>query len=197
MTGMPAFPVYFVRHGETDWNRDSRFQGQRDIPLNARGKAQAAENGHILSAIIADLHDFRFVSSPLGRTRETMEILRETMGLARHGYDIDGRLIEVSFGVWEGRTYPELDVERPGETAAREADKWRFVPQGGESYEQLSRRFRPFLEDLAGPAIVVTHGGVLRCVQHFLEAISGDAAAGLPVPQDKVYAVAGNTAGWL
>jgi broad specificity phosphatase PhoE len=197
MTGMPAHDAYFVRHGETDWNREYRFQGKMDIPLNAVGRAQAAENGHVLRQLVPDPERFRFVASPLGRTRETMELLRSTMGLKPDGYDTDRRLLEVSFGVWEGKTYPELDKERPGESSAREADKWHFVPEDGESYEQLSVRFRPFLDELNRPVIVVTHGGVLRCIQHFLEGIPGPVAAGLPVPQNKVYAVTGGRAGWL
>ncbi len=197
MTGMPAHPAYFVRHGETDWNRENRFQGQKDIPLNALGRAQASENGHVLRELIADPAAYRFVASPLGRTRQTMELLRAAMGLDPSAYEIDDRLREVSFGIWEGKTYTELDIERPGESTLREAGKWRFLPQDGESYEQLSFRFRPFLEELSGPVIVVTHGGVLRCIQHFLERIPGERAAGLPVPQDKVYAVADGRAGWL
>jgi probable phosphoglycerate mutase len=194
---MPAYPAYFIRHGETEWNRENRFQGQKDIPLNATGRAQAAENGAVLRHLISDPASYRFISSPLTRTRQTMELLRHAMGLTPHAYETDDRLLEVSFGVWEGKTYPELDRDRPGETALREADKWRFVPENGESYAQLALRFRPFLMELSEPAIIVTHGGVLRAIQHFLENVSGDTAANLPVPQDKIYAVTGGRAGWL
>ena len=96
--------VYFVRHGQTDWNAEHRLQGQADIALNALGRAQATRNGRKLAELIADPADFDFVASPLGRTRETMELVRAAMGLEPHGYRTDPRLIEVHFGDWQGHT---------------------------------------------------------------------------------------------
>ena len=68
--------IYFVRHGQTDWNAEKRLQGQTDIPINARGRAQARRNGRLLAGYLADPAALDYVASPLGRTRETMEILR-------------------------------------------------------------------------------------------------------------------------
>ena len=59
--------IYFVRHGQTDWNAERRFQGQLDIPLNDTGRAQAARNGAALARVIGDSAGFDFVSSPLSR----------------------------------------------------------------------------------------------------------------------------------
>ncbi|MEL6225865.1 MAG: histidine phosphatase family protein, partial [Pseudomonadota bacterium] len=79
--------LYVVRHGQTDWNKLGRLQGQTDIPINDLGRAQAAGQGQRLRGALADdLDGINFVSSPLLRTAETMEILREAAGLPRDGY---------------------------------------------------------------------------------------------------------------
>lgn len=189
--------VYFIRHGETDWNRDGRFQGQRDIPLNETGRAQATANGESLARLIGDPAAYRFVASPLIRTRQTMELVRTALGLPAEGYETDARLKEVSYGDWEGHSYDELSVSRPDDVRERDADKWRYVPQGGESYSQLSRRFEPFLAEIEAPAVVVTHGGVIRCVRYFLEPVSPEEAVRDPIPQNRVYRSANGQAGWL
>jgi broad specificity phosphatase PhoE len=74
--------IYFVRHGETDWNREARLQGQRDVPLNALGRVQAGEAGRKLAALVPDPGSLAYIASPLGRTRETMELLRGAMRAA-------------------------------------------------------------------------------------------------------------------
>src|SRR5215467_3399580 len=81
----PRRKLYFVRHGETDWNAERRLQGQRDIPLNALGRKQAARCGELLLELFAGAgaaaQHFGFTSSPLSRARETMEILRGRLGV--------------------------------------------------------------------------------------------------------------------
>src|SRR5262249_49329547 len=104
--------IYYIRHGETDWNVEGRLQGHQDVPLNARGRAQATACGGILRDLFA--RDGRYparldyVSSPLGRSRQTMELARVALGLAAGGYAIEPRLIEISFGDWEGFTIAQL-----------------------------------------------------------------------------------------
>ncbi|HZL86046.1 MAG TPA: histidine phosphatase family protein, partial [Candidatus Krumholzibacteria bacterium] len=98
--------LYFVRHGETDWNRAQRYQGQRDIPLNATGRAQAGRNGRALAlALGGNAGALDYVASPLVRARETMEIMRREIGLARDGYRSDDRLREIHYGHWEGELW--------------------------------------------------------------------------------------------
>ena len=123
--------IYMIRHGQTDWNAQIRMQGQKDIPLNDTGRRQASGNGRALQALLGDdAEKFDFVASPLHRTRETMELIREAMGLARSGYRMDDRLKEVSFGDWEGYTMAELEREMPERVAERELSKWDFIPPG-------------------------------------------------------------------
>ena len=73
--------IYFIRHGETDWNAQSRYQGQADVPMNETGRAQARRNGEALRRCYCrkSAH-FSFVASPLLRARETMEIVRCGIG---------------------------------------------------------------------------------------------------------------------
>ncbi len=146
--------LYYVRHGETDWNAERRLQGQHDIPLNALGRAQAARCGAILRDLLArdglePRRHFDYVSSPLGRARETMELVRAALGLDPTDYRTDARLMEMSFGRWEGFTFAELQATRRSDAlAARERDKWNFVPPGGESYADLLARVRAWYATL-------------------------------------------------
>ncbi len=165
---MIAPVIYFVRHGETDWNAERRLQGQHDIPLNALGRRQATQCGAILRDLLArDGHGaerFDFVASPLGRARETMERLRAELGLDPGGYRTDARLMEMSFGRWEGFTFPELQAREADALAAREADKWGFVLPGGESYAQLMVRVGGWYDGVVRDTVVAAHGGVFRAL---------------------------------
>src|SRR5580704_12785258 len=138
---VPQRKLYFVRHGETDWNAERRLQGRLDVPLNALGRKQAARCGELLGRLFAAggtaPQQFAFTASPLSRARETMEILRAALGLAPDDYAIDSRLAELSFGSWEGLTYKEVRALDRSVLATRERDKWNFQPPGGESYAQL------------------------------------------------------------
>jgi probable phosphoglycerate mutase len=183
------FPlVYFIRHGQTDWNAEHRLQGQADIELNAVGRAQAERNGRRLAELIGDPQAFDFVASPLSRTRETMELARGAMGLPRDAYGLDPRLIEVNFGDWQGFTLAELDRINPGSSGARDLDKWNFVPpgEGAESYEMLFKRVRPWFDALSRPTVAVTHGGIFRVLFKMVGRKPMREAAALDIAQDRV-----------
>src|SRR5262245_9476228 len=114
---MPSPILYYIRHGETDWNRELRLQGRRDIPINATGRRQARHCGSVLRELIErdtiDPAELDFVASPLGRTRETMELVRAELAVDPAGYRVDAQLIEISFGEWEGFTMAELRARFP------------------------------------------------------------------------------------
>jgi broad specificity phosphatase PhoE len=156
--------LYLVRHGETDWNAEGRLQGGRDIPLNGLGRKQAAEAAERLRVVVPQFAALDFVASPLSRTRETMHILRSTLGLVPAEYRTDERLREITFGQWEGHTWREVRKMDEARARLREQDKWHFIPPGGESYEMLSSRIRPWLEGLQGPTLAVAHGGIARAL---------------------------------
>ncbi len=123
--------IYMIRHGQTDWNAEGRLQGQKDIGLNDTGRAQARLNGHTLRGLLgAEAPLFDYVSSPLGRTRETMQLARSEMGLDPLAYRTDDRLVELSFGDWEGHTLDEIRAVSPDRLKARSRQKWSFIPPG-------------------------------------------------------------------
>ncbi len=143
--------LLFVRHGETDWNRQGRFQGSQDIPLNEDGRAQARR----LAAAWNEGGDV-LVSSPLSRARETAEILSAALGLPLR--NTDTRLAERSYGAGEGLTMAERN-ERFNDGA---------VP-GIEPPEALRFRALNFLESVTlehpGRRVVaVSHGGFINAV---------------------------------
>jgi broad specificity phosphatase PhoE len=190
--GDVTFPyrILFVRHGETAYNADNRLQGQRDVPINARGRDQARSVGRTLRARVSPEIDQieaagAFFASPLERARETMEIMRAAMGLQPGRYRLEAALMELSFGAWEGLTWPEIRARDPVAFAARRADKWGFAPPGGESYAMLAERVRGWLDSLAADAFVVSHGGVARALMTLLAGVPAKVAAGTPIGQGR------------
>jgi probable phosphoglycerate mutase len=181
---MSFVPLIFVRHGETDWNRELRFQGQKDVPLNEHGRRQAARNGRALAGILA-AGDWRLVASPLGRTVETMRILLAAAGQPERPFTTDPVLMEAHYGDWEGRTLAEIAERHPEAARAREAQKWSYVPPAGESYAMVSDRIARWLDALDAPTLVVAHGGVLRALLHHLAGLPSHDAPHLAVPQDR------------
>jgi broad specificity phosphatase PhoE len=184
--------VYVIRHGQTDWNAERRLQGQKDIPLNDFGRSQATGNGRLLSGILGTTaNDFDYVSSPLGRTRETMELLRTAMGLDPLAYRTDDRLVEVSFGDWEGSTLPELKKTSPERIRARKAAKWDFIPPGdhAESYEILSWRIGAWLSSVDRQTVCVCHGGVIRSIFRLIGGMSKEEASATAIPQDRILKI--------
>ncbi|MBH0238136.1 histidine phosphatase family protein [Methylobrevis albus] len=201
--GLSLFPhrLIFIRHGETDWNAGRRWQGRTDIPLNDTGRGQAKRNGDMLKAHLADAGiaaaDLVFVASPLGRASETMAIVRAGLGLDPDDFRRDDRLVELSFGDWEGRTMDDLEATEADSLAARARDPFFFRPPGGETYGELVDRVAEALADLPGPAVMVGHGGISRGLRILLERADPAEMVGHPVPQDRFYVWEDGAARWV
>jgi broad specificity phosphatase PhoE len=186
--------LYYVRHGETDFNTEGRLQGRCDTVLNARGRRQAAECGVLLGELFArdrrQPQEFRYISSPLKRARETMEVLRSTLGLQPRGYDIDERLVEIAYGEWEGLTLPEIEARTASVLSERERDKWDFAPPSGESYRELADRIGTWYRSLTSDTVVAAHGGGVRALMAILKIVSEEQATHAQIEQGVVYVFA-------
>ncbi len=193
--------LYFLRHGETDWNAEGRLQGQKDVPLNALGRDQAARAGRKLQKILAsrgeDFPALSYQCSPLLRTRQTLQLARAEMGLPADEGVLDRRLIEFTFGRWEGLTWPEVCAVDPELAREREADKWNFVPPGGESYAQLAQRLAPWLAEQTGASVVVSHGGVARALMAMIGGLPEERAPIADIWQGRVLIFSAGRFDWM
>ncbi len=152
--------LLLARHGETDWNRDRRWQGHADRPLTARGRAQAAD----LAARLADIPLDAIYASDLRRARETAEPVATAHGLELIQLP---ELREVNVGSWQGLTRDEAEARFPAGF-----QRWREGGTGwedGESYGEMSARVLGAVERIAdehlgGRVLIVTHGGPIRAI---------------------------------
>ena len=183
--------IYYIRHGETEWNAEGRLQGMRDIPLNDLGRKQAADAGSILADLFArdgrSEQSLAFVASPLGRARSTMELVRGALELPPADYRIDNRLREIGYGDWEGSTLRQMQASDPEVFAKRQADKWTVPPPGGESYAAVQIRMRDWYDSLLVDTVAVAHGGTARALMVALGIETPASAADLLIEQGAVY----------
>lgn len=156
--------MLIVRHGESHWNVEHRWQGWIDIALTERGEAQARARGRAL----ADAgHTFAAVaSSDLVRAHRTAELLAEALAVEAHLVDAGFR--ERFGGEWQGLTQTEINERYPAERAAWMSGEMP-TPPGGETLETMLERFDRALHTLhtdapAGPLLIVSHGGISRAV---------------------------------
>jgi probable phosphoglycerate mutase len=160
--------ILLARHGETDWNREGRFQGWADPPLNATGRAQAVDlSVQLMAEELAAVY-----SSPLRRAYETAEVVAASRGLEPVTVDA---LREVDVGSWSGLSRAEIEQRFPEQYA-----RWLDYGRGwedGETYEQMVDRVVEALQELAeardGQRILaVTHGGPMRAASAFADRVS-------------------------
>jgi broad specificity phosphatase PhoE len=189
--------LYLIRHGETDFNVAQRLQGRYETSLNARGRQQASECGGVLRDLFAregrQPVDYAYLSSPLMRARETMELIRATLGLDPAAYDVDDRLAEVSYGEWEGSTLAEIQVRDPGVLERRDRDKWDFVPPGGESYREVAKRVAAWYATVTRDTMVAAHGGVARVLMANFHILPEEEATHADILHGVVYVFSGGS----
>jgi broad specificity phosphatase PhoE len=188
---MPAPTLYYIRHGETEWNAVGRLQGTQDVPLNDLGRQQAAHVGGFLAGLFArdgrDKFSLPFVASPLQRARATMELVRSTLNLPPHDYAIDDRLREIAYGEWEGSTLAQAQARDPERFARRLADKWNVSAPGGDSYAAVQARVSDWYDTLRVDTVAVAHGGTARALMVALGLETEQSAADLLIEQGAVY----------
>ena len=161
---MTATRIIAIRHGETAWNVDTRLQGHLDVALNARGQWQAQRAAQAL----ADEDIAAVYSSDLSRARATAQAIADQCSgqAAGHPVRLHTGLRERGFGIFEGQTYAQINMDWP-----EESRRWRqrdphFAPEGGETLVQLRERITHTVHAIASQhvgeqIVMVAHGGVM------------------------------------
>ena len=174
-------PIYFIRHGETDWNRQGLIQGTIETDINENGVAQAISVARALAVKQPELQAYDFVVSPQLRAQHTMRIICDLQPRDFNSVRTDSRVRELGFGVWEGHPMWELKDSPIYPADAQGHFDWR--PEGGESYADGMQRVDGFLRELTRPTLIVAHGGVGRCIIGYVCNLPGPEIAHLPTPQ--------------
>ncbi|MGH6997838.1 MAG: histidine phosphatase family protein [Phenylobacterium sp.] len=181
--------IYLLRHGQTDYNRDGRLQGQTDSQLTSLGMAQVQAMANVLAEQIGDVEGWRILASPLRRTRQSVAIVARSLRLP---VEIDPALIEVGCGSWENRMYADLRVEQPEAFAGRD---WVFNSPDGERFEDVDGRVRPWLQALPPEGerkvIAVSHGIAGSLMRGAYLGLSQEETLGQDTPQDAIFRLAG------
>jgi len=173
---MTAF--FCMRHGLTDWNRDSRIQGNSDTELCDEGREMARKWAQSLKG-----KEFDYIlTSRLSRAKETAAIINEELNLPMFE---DARLGEQDWGEWTGLSKAELKETAWKQVQKQEKQGFDFRPPGGESRDEVLLRACDALIDFSGEhpsksVLVITHNGVIKCLAYILSGL--DYMPGDPMP---------------
>ena len=181
--------IYLVRHGETEWNRAGRMQGQLDSPLTERGRDQARRVGLLLRDLIDDPAACTLIVSPLGRARQTAGIIAEAMEISADRFAVDPLVREVTWGDWNGLTREEIIAADPAHWQRFRDRHWTVAAPGGESWAEMSERARQWLNQVAAldTVLLVSHGAFGRAVRGRYLAATPEETMALSEPQDAVF----------
>ena len=186
---------YVVRHGETQWNREARIQGQSDSALTREGRAQADAIGRRLAK--EPFH--AMLSSDLGRAADTARAIAKHTGMP---IAFDQRLRERHFGAGQGMTYEEVGRAYPGAFSREANTNPDTVIPGGETRRQFHQRVISAFDDLAREhagrrVIVVTHGGLLAVMYRHVHGIPIEQPHGVPITNACVNVIAWRGGRWI
>ncbi|MBL4811875.1 MAG: histidine phosphatase family protein [Rhodobacteraceae bacterium] len=145
--------LYIIRHGETEWNRAGRWQGDLDSPLTENGQTQAVAMGGLLRSLNITPDSHAFWTSPIGRARKTAALVLDGQGEALE----DARLREISVGDWTGASREEVRATSTLHKNANFLDFYAATP-GGESFASMQARTEAVIAGLTGPTVLITHG---------------------------------------
>ncbi|MEO0423961.1 MAG: histidine phosphatase family protein [Pseudomonadota bacterium] len=176
--------IYFVRHGQTEWNVQRRLQGRGDSPLTPLGRTQAQAHRRWLQADPPEA----VIASPLGRVQATVALATEDLGLP---VTFDEALAERCMGEYEGWSLKEIADKAPELAAQKNSDPWAWLPPGGEDYDQLFARTAPLVQRLkehpATSLLVVSHGTIVRPILAQFLALDRDITLRISSPNDLAY----------
>lgn len=154
---MPDYPdLYILRHGQTEWNLEGRMQGRLDSALTEQGQAQARQQGQILNLLGLNETLMRCLSSPQGRAAHTAELALQVVNRQAIA---DERLVETDMGDWQNCLNADLRAYCTDDLWQDLGPSWYFFnTPNGENYADNRARCKALLDELDGPAILVTHG---------------------------------------
>jgi broad specificity phosphatase PhoE len=190
---MKPNPIIFVRHGETDWNKQGLIQGSVDTDLNETGHDQAQAVARLLAEHEIDWRGYDIVVSPQRRAQQTASYILNA--LQRDITATDPRVRELGFGVWEGKPFWELKASPVYPADPEGRFFWR--PQLGESYEDGVARVAEWRASLARPTLVISHGAVGRCLMGSVANLGPRDLVMLPTPQGKFCVLQDSTLNWV
>jgi len=182
MSVMVLPELLILRHGETEWNREGRIQGQKDSPLTAKGRDQARDQGAILSRL--DLTGWSARVSPQKRAQDTASLALEGVGIMP---EVDPRLREIEAGEWAGRLSRDIRLEWAYLFESGDEFDWIDHAPGGERFDALEARCRALLDDLSGPTILICHGITSRMLRVLALGRRGDGLSAVPGGQGNVH----------
>ncbi|MFC4292796.1 histidine phosphatase family protein [Sphingorhabdus arenilitoris] len=162
--------LFIARHGETVYNLAGRMQGMNaHTPLTWQGCEQAAKMGEALRSHIADPDQLQLISSPSGRTLQTLALVAAGIHADWHSHSIDPRLREIDVGEWEGHYYADLfpDIS---ELIDMEHKLFKQVAPGGEDYPAVEARLRDWISDQSfrQDMLIISHGMTARVLRALL-----------------------------
>jgi probable phosphoglycerate mutase len=205
--GMKGPRLLLVRHGETDWNRQKKFQGQIDVPLNDNGRAQSRQAAEFLRSVPIQYA----VTSPMLRPKETAEIILQYHPEVK--LELEDRLREISHGLWEGKLEAEIDREYPGMLNQWQASPETVQMPEGENLQQVWERAIAAWNEIIhtakqrpepGITMVVAHDAINKAIlcyvmglgpEHFWNFKQGNGAVSVidyPLDSDKPILMASN-----
>lgn len=147
--------IILLRHGETEWNVESRYQGQLDSPLTSKGEQQVQVNAFKLMPLLKACENVKFFSSPLGRAKSSAFIIADFLEIPRERIIFDARIQEFSYGIFEGKTKKECQMHYAEVFKAREQNKWSYQIEKGESYCMATKRLQNWLLDVQGEEMII------------------------------------------
>jgi broad specificity phosphatase PhoE len=186
-------PIIFVRHGETDWNKQGLIQGSINTDLNENGHAQAKAVGQLLAFRREEWAGFQIIASPQKRAQQTLAHIHAALGRTDH--DVDERVRELGFGIWEGKPFWELKASPVYPADPESRFFWR--PEGGESYEDGVARVNEWRATLTRPTLVISHGAVGRCLMGAVAGLGPRDLVNLKTPQGAYCRLGNNQIDWF
>ncbi len=191
--------IYLFRHGETEWNTEGRRQGHKNSPLTSRGKLQAKNNARSLKQNSSLTEPVFVYSSPLGRAKDTATIILNELDISTNSIIFDDRLMESSFGKWEGLTDHEVAQQYPESWKARTLDRWNTCPPSGESYADVNYRVGKWYKEveLSPTTIVICHGLTSRVLRGIYMGLSHQEVFELKEPHDGFFKLSKGTASYI